>query len=165
MPPPIHSSSDIFLNVQAKRAGRIKGEAAAPGHEDDIEIASWRWGVQASAALGTGQATARRSYSALTVVKHIDAATTSLMAALATNDEIKEAKLVMRRAGEGQVDYFFITLKEARVTQVEHSTGDDGATRETVAFAFRKVDVEYRRQQESGGRGASSVFNDELFRS
>ena len=34
--------------------------------------------------------------------------------ALATNDEIKEAKLTMRKPGSEQVDYFLITLNNAR---------------------------------------------------
>lgn len=156
------SSSDIFLSVQAKRAGRVKGEAAAKGHEDDIEIESWRWAVQASSAIGSGAATARRSYSGLTVVKRIDSASTALLSALTTNDEIKQAVLTMRKAGEGQVDFFMLTLKEARITHLEHSAGDDGSARETVTFTFRKVEVEYRRQQASGGRGASHVFTDEI---
>lgn len=156
------SSSDIFLRVQAKRAGRVKGEAAAPGHEDDIEIESWQWSVQASSALGSGAITGRRSYSGLSVVKRIDSASTALMSALATNDEVKEAVLTMRKSGEGAVDFFLITLKEARVTHVEQSASEDGSVREAVTFAFRKVEVEYRRQQASGGRGASHVFSDEI---
>jgi type VI secretion system secreted protein Hcp len=155
-------SGDTFLSVQAKRAGKIKGESAVPGHEDEIVISSWRWGVQASSSLGATAATARRSYSGLTVVKAIDSASTALLSALATNDEIKQAVLTMRKSGGEAVDYFFITLEEARVTQVEHTSDEHGDTHEEVSFAFRKVEVEYRRQQGSGGRGASHVFNDEI---
>src|SRR5205085_924350 len=95
---------DIFLLVQTKRAGKVKGEASSPGHENEIVVAGWSWGLSAGSALGSGQATARRSYKHLTVFKAIDSASTSLMSALATNDEVKEAKLAMRRAGEEQVD-------------------------------------------------------------
>ena len=156
------SSSDIFLMVQTKRAGKVKGEAVAPGHEGEIDVESWTWTVKTSSALGSTAATGRRSYSGLSIFKRIDSASTALLSALATNDEVKEAKLTMRKAGEGQVDYFLITLKEARVTQVEHATDDSGGTRESVTIAFRKVEVEYRVQQSSGGRGASHVFTDEL---
>lgn len=155
-------ASDIFLSVQTKRAGRVKGEALASGHEDDIQIHSWRWTVQASSAIGSTAATARRSYSGVTVAKSIDCSTTALLSALATNDEVKEAVLTMRKSGEDAVDYFLLTLKEARVTQIEHVVGDDGETHELVTFMFRKVEVDYRRQQASGGRGASYVFNDEI---
>lgn len=157
-----YGSGDIFLSVKTKRAGNVKGESAVPGHVDEIVISSWRWAVQASSSLGATAATGRRSYSGLTVVKAIDSASTALLSALATNDEVKESVLTMRKSGGEAVDYFFIKLKEARVTQIEHSTNEHGETGETVTFAFRKVEVEYRRQEGSGSRGASNVFTDEI---
>jgi len=162
MPPVLPSQADIYLSVQTKRAGKVKGEAVTPGHEDDIVVHGWNWGVAASSALGSSQATGRRSYRGLTVVKHIDAATTALMAALATNDEIKEAKLTMRKSGSEQIDYFLVTLQKARVTAVDHSTDAQGNTLETVTLQFQKVSVEYRPQKSAGGRGASLTFEDEI---
>ena len=156
------AGADIFLSVKTKRAGAIKGESIAADHTDEISVDSWTWGVAASSALGSTQATSRRSYSHLVVCKQIDCASTSLMSVLVTNDEVKEAKLTMRKAGDGAVDYFLLTLKEARVTQIEHAVADDGATDEVVTFAFRKVEVEYRRQDMAGSRGASHVFNDDI---
>lgn len=155
-------SADLFLHLQAKRAGKIKGEGAADDHVGDIELSGWSWGLSASSGLGSTQATSRRSYSALTVRKRIDSATTALMAALATNDEIKEAKLTMRRAGGEQEDFFIVKLNNARITAVQHEADADGGTTETVAIAFTKVEVEYRLQQASGQRGGSTMFSDEL---
>jgi type VI secretion system secreted protein Hcp len=155
-------SSDIFLHVQAKRAGKVKGEAVAPGHEDDIIVTAWHWGVAASSALGATQATARRSYRGLTVIKRIDSATTALMSALVTNDEIKEARLTMRKAGSEQMDYFLVTLGNARVAALDHATDAQGNTQETVTLVFAKVTVEYRPQKSTGGRGGAFVFEDEV---
>ena len=154
--------TDTFLHVQTKRAGKVKGEVATPGHTDDISVAGWHWGLAAGSALGDTQATARRSYTALTVPKRVDAATTPLMSALATNDEVKEAKLTMRRAGGVQEDFFLITLKGARITSLQHDAGADGDVRETLTIAFTDVEVEYRPQRSSGGRGGSTVFTDSL---
>lgn len=156
------SGADAFLHVQTKRAGKVKGEATEPGHADDIRVDGWQWGLTAGSALGSTQATSRRSYSALTVHKQIDSATTALMSALATNDEVKEAKLTMRRAGGEQEDFFIVKLEKARITSVQHTGEADGSTHETVTIAFTKVEVEYRPQKASGGRGGSHVFNDEL---
>jgi len=156
------SGADTFLHVQTKRAGKVKGEATESGHADDIHVVGWQWGLTAGSAVGHTQATSRRSYSALTVYKQIDAATTALMSALATNDEVKEAKLTMRRAGGSQEDFFIVTLQQARITSVQHTGEADGTTRETLTIAFTKVEVEYRPQKTSGGRGGSMVFNDEL---
>jgi type VI secretion system secreted protein Hcp len=163
MPLPAASShSDIFLSVQTKRAGKVKGEAVNPGHEDDIIVKGWHWGVAATSALGSAQATSRRAYKALTIVKQIDAATTALMAALVTNDEVKEAKLTMRKAGSDQIDYFLVTLQKARISSVDHVADEAGNTVETVTLQFNKVAVEYRPQKSAGGRGASMTFEDEI---
>ena len=153
---------DIFLHVQAKRAGKIKGESRSPDHVDDIAVVGWRWGLSVSSSVGMTRETSLRSYTALTVFKGIDSATTPLMSALVTNDEIKEARLTMRRAGGAQEDFFVVTLKDARVASLQHESDADGETRETVAFSFTQVEVEYRGQRASGGRGASSIFNDSL---
>jgi type VI secretion system secreted protein Hcp len=154
--------ADYFLHLQAKRAGKVKGEASAPGHEDDIVCTGWGWGLSASSAIGDTRTTARRSYTALTVHKGVDSATTALMSALATNDEIKEAKLMLRRAGGEQEDFFTITLKGARITSVLHSADSAGNTQETVTIAFTEVEVEYRPQQKSGLRGGTMSFSDVL---
>lgn len=156
------NSSDIFLHVKAKRAGKIKGEATSAPHADDIIVQSWRWGVSAAPAVGSITPAGRRSYSGLTVIKSIDTATTGLMSALATNDEIKEAKLTMRRAGGEQVDYFVISLEGARISALEHSVTAQGDTIESLTLLFQKVEVEYRPQKATGGRGGSFVFNDDI---
>lgn len=165
VPTPLHvpaSGIDAFLQVQTKRAGRIKGESNTAGHIDDIEVVGWHWGLSANSALGSTAATGRRAYTALTIIKRIDAATTPLLAALATNDEVKQAKLALRRSGGSQDDYFTITLTNARVSSLNHNGDANGQTQETLTLAFTKVEVSYTRQQASGMPGATSMFMDEL---
>ena len=152
---------DVFLSMQTKRAGKVKGEASG-SREGEIEVTGWQWGLASGTAVDSAQASARRSYSALTVHKRIDSATTALMSALATNDEVKEAVLTMRRSGGDQQDYFIITLRNARISSLLHACDAAGDTRETVTLAFAKVQVEYRPQQASGLRAGSQVFSDEL---
>jgi type VI secretion system secreted protein Hcp len=153
---------DVFLAITTKRAGKIKGEASPLEHKEEIIVDGYSWGVSAASALGSSQATGRRSYRNLTVVKNIDSATTSLMSVLATNDEVKEAKLAMRKAGGGQRDYFTITLSNARVVSVDIECGADGNAVETIAISFSKVQVDYEVQQSLGGRGAGFSFTDEI---
>lgn len=155
-------TADVFLYVKTKRAGVIKGESQAPAHLDEIVLRGWRWGVNASSAIGHVAATSRRSYTGLTVYKTIDMATTPLMAALATNDEVTEARLSMHRAGGEQELYFSIVLKGARVSGLEHETDATGTTTETVTMMFTKVEVEYRPQKTTGQRSGSFTFTDEL---
>ena len=157
------SGADFYLHVQTKRAGKIKGEATSSGHTDDIIVSGWHWGLRANSALGSVGATERRSYTALTIQKQIDRATTGLMSALVSNDEVKEAKLCLRRAGGAQEDYFTVILKDARISSVEHTTDAVGHCSETVSIAFTKVEVEYRPQLASGLRGGATSFADEIY--
>lgn len=154
--------ADVFLHVQAKRAGKIKGESSARDHVDDIVVLGWTWGVSAAAAIGSTSATSRRLYNPLVVSKGIDTASTGLLNALATNDELREAKLSMRKGGDGQTDYFSITLKKARLVGVALVVDADGSTVETVQIAFNEVEVEYRAQKDSGTRGAAYTFSDQI---
>jgi len=158
----VGASSDIFLHVQAKRAGKVKGESRTAGHEDDIEVRGWGWGAQAGSAIGSTAATARRSYKQLVVIKGVDSASTGLLSALATNDEIREAKLVMRKAGGEVLDYYCMTLGGARVVNIDIDVDAQGRPSERVVFSFTKIDIEYKRQEAEGASGGSFSFNDEV---
>lgn len=160
--PPGAALSDVFLHVVTRRAGAVKGESTTPGHEDDIAVQAWSWGVAASSAIGSTAATARRAYRPLVVFKGVDAASTALMSALATNDEVREATLTMRKAGGEAVDYFRMTLSNARVVDVDLDVPPAGLPRERVTIAFTDIEVEYTRQQDGGGGGAASTFSDEV---
>ena len=157
-----HARADAFLDIQAQRSGKIKGEAISPGQVDNIVVNAWHWGLKASFALGTTEATGRRSYTALTIHKNVDRATTGLMAALARNDAIKSASLILRRAGGIQEPFLIISVKEARVVAVEHAAGDDGVIDETLSLVFTKVAVEYWQQLSSGLGSGAIVFEDEM---
>lgn len=165
MPPAIPSKDgavDVFLSVQTKRAGKLKGESHAVEHKEEIVVQGWSWGMSASSALGSAQATGRRTYKNLVVTKRIDSSSTSLMSVLATNDEVKEAKLSMRKAGEGQRDYFIIKLSNARVSSLDIECGENGDAIERITFAFNKIEVNYELQQASGQRGGGTTFQDEI---
>jgi len=160
-PAPV-SGADAYLSVRTKRAGELKGEVSAKGHENSIEVHGFEFGVAASSAIGSGQATARRQYKHLVVMKRLDSSSTSLLSALSTNDEVKELKLALRKPGDGQEDFFTITLAGARVVGVDLDFDAGGDAVERASFAFTKIDVEYRVQGANGILGAASTFTDEL---
>src|SRR5436305_899597 len=140
----VASGSDIFLAVQAKRAGKIKGEASAEGHADDIDVRSIDWGVTSPTAVGSAQATGRRQYKHLVVVKGIDSASTGLLSALVSNDEIKEAKLTLRKAGGEALEYWVMKISQARVIGVDLVVDEHGEPTERVTFAYGRVEIEYK---------------------
>lgn len=151
---------DAFLHLSTTSAGHVKGESSIPGHEDDIEIQGWSLGVDASSAQGT-QARTRRAYTHLQLVKAVDCSSTALLNALRSNAAV-EARLTMRKAGQGQHDYFKIELRDAGVVSVHLSSGGSGAVVENLALAFRRISFEYVPQRETGQRGGASMFDDEI---
>jgi type VI secretion system secreted protein Hcp len=155
-------SADIFLTLSTKRAGAVKGESGAAGHVDAIVVDAWNWGVSSSSAIGSSRASARRAYKNLVIRKQLDRASTSLMSALASNDEVKELKLAMRKAGGEQHDFLTITLNNARITAIDIDCDATGKAVEQVSFSFNKVQVDYEMQASSGQRAAASSFNDEI---
>jgi len=156
------SVADVFLHVVTKRAGKVKGEGTTEGHIDDIVVQTWGWGVTANTAIGSTQATGRRSYRHLVVTKGIDSASTGLLSALVSNDEVKEATLTMRKAGGEALDYFRMMLSNARIVNVELAVQPGGTALEHVTIAFTKVEIEYKRQEQAGLGAGSSTFSDEL---
>jgi len=155
-------SADMYLDLTLKRAGKVKGEAAAVGHQDDIIVIGFGWGVGAAGDAVAGLATGRRSYRQLLITKRLDSASTALMSAVATNDEVRSAVLSLRKAGGEPQDFFSITLEKARVASYDVEAEDDGSTIEKVALSFQKVAIEYRPQSASGQLGASHSFTDDL---
>ena len=156
------SSADLFLHVQTARGGKVKGEGTTEGHEDDIALRGWSWGVAAGSAIGSTVATARRSFKQLVVYKDIDSASTMLMNALVTNDEVSEAVLGMRKAGGEPLDYFRMTLNGARVVSLDIEVDSQGQPTERVGIAFTKIEIEYKRQDSSGQSGGAYMFIDEV---
>ena len=153
---------DIFLHVKTKRGGKIKGESVTQGHEDDIEVYGWTWGVHSGSAIGSTDATARRSYKPLVVTKLADSASIGLVSALATNDEVREGVLSMRKAGGDVLDYYKLSISGARVVDIAMDVDSAGRPIERVTFAYTKIDIEYKKQQSSGGSGGSFTFSDQV---
>jgi type VI secretion system secreted protein Hcp len=160
--PEQQAASDVFLLVQAKRAGKVRGEVTTAGHTGEIQLLGWNWGVSANTAIGSTERTARRVYRQLVVTKRIDSASTALLSALATNDEIKEAVLTMRKAGGEALDYFTMTLNAGRVVAVDIEVGDDSRPVERVSIAFTKIGIAYQPQESAGLGSGTFSFDDEV---
>lgn len=154
--------AEMYLGLALQGAGKAKGECQAPGHEGDIQVLGWAWGAAADMAVGGSAANARRSYASLQVFKALDTATTVLLTALKKNDEVREARLVLRKPGGEQVDFFELRLKKARVARIDYEPHPSGTVIEKVSFTFAQVEVEYWPQGSGGAAGPSHSFEDEL---
>ncbi len=148
---------DAYLYVHGQK-GAVKGESTAEGHEDQIIVNGWSWGIKSTHAVAAARVRGQASMTSMTIKKLIDRASTALMNMASQNDLVKEARLSLRRPGDGQETYFLITLTDARIEAVSHDVGADGHPIETVVIVFRKAQAEYWPQKGTGLRAGSTSF-------
>lgn len=155
------AKADIFLLVEGKQTGVIKGESNVPEHPEEIEISEWSWGMTGSSALGGAGANIRTALNELRLGKSVDRATTQLMSVMRNNEVIKKAVLSVRKAGTvPPIDYMTITIQGGRLTS--HTVGtlapDSPTLVESFAIAFTDIEVTYTPQAGSGTKTAQLTF-------
>jgi type VI secretion system secreted protein Hcp len=141
---------DMFFTIDS-----IKGESSDGTYKESIDVLAWSWGLtqSASAHQGSGGGSGKVSVHDLSFTKYIDKATSDLMSACASGKHLKDAKLVVRKAGgDAPLDYLKVTLEDVIVASVSTggSGGEDRLT-ENVVLNFGKFTVEYNPQDNKGG--------------
>jgi type VI secretion system secreted protein Hcp len=147
-------AGDMFLSVNGARHGQISGEAHDEKHKNEVEVLGWSWGMQGKASLGGGGATGKATMRELRIIKRVDKASTALMAALRTNEAIKQAVLTVRKSGKLPLEYFKIKIE----------AGDESSSStllEKVTFSFNKISIEYTPQGPDGNALGSTSFEDQ----
>ncbi len=157
-------AGDMFLSVNGARHGQINGEAHDDKHKNEIEVLAWSWGMQGKAALGGGGATGKATMRELRITKRVDKSSTALMAAVRSNEAIKEALLTVRKVGKTPLEYFKIKIEDGRVMSIDIEAGDAANSPvllEKVTFSFNKISIEYTPQGADGHALGSTSFEDQ----
>lgn len=150
---------DMFINM----GGTIKGESIdkEQGPKGDIDVLAWSWGMSQSGTthMGGGGGSGKASFQDLSFTKYVDSATNALMTALAKGTHIDKVELMVRKAGEGQKKYIFITMEQVLVTSLSTggSGGEDRLT-ENVTLNFAKVNFAYTPQNAKGTVAGDKTF-------
>ncbi|MFO1330016.1 MAG: type VI secretion system tube protein Hcp [Rubrivivax sp.] len=155
------SKADMFLRLEGKSTGLIKGESNVAEHPDEIEINEWSWGMSGSSALGGSGASVKSALKEIRFGKGCDRSSTQLMSVLRNNEVIKKAVLSVRKAGVSPpVEYLQITLVNGRITSLDLGSVAPGnpTLAETFTMAFEEITVAYAPQESSGGKGAKLEF-------
>jgi len=157
-------AGDMFLSVNGARHGQITGEAHDEKHKNEVEVLAWSWGMQGKPSLGGGGATGKATMRELRITKHVDKASTALMAALRTNEAIKEAVLTVRKSGKTALEYLKIKIEDGRVVALDIEAGDAANSPtlvEKVSFSFNKITIDYTPQGPDGNPLGSTSFQDQ----
>lgn len=157
------SKKDMFLKLDSKRGGAVKGESEDPAHPAEIVVQDFSWGMTSAVSTGFSGKESKPAQLELRIVKFVDSASTGLMSVMKTNDEVKKAVLSVRKAGGKQEDYFSITIQGGRITSLDVSSeGDSPMLTERLSLTFNKIEVQYKSQSATGGLKGASTFQDEV---
>ncbi len=156
------AKGDMFLLVEGKMTGVIKGESVDSARAGEIDITGWSWGMESQAAMPGAGSGLKTSLSQLRISKLVDRASTALMTVMRTNEVIKRAVLTVRKAGKVPIDYFTLTIRDGRIAS--HEVGSSGGPElvEQLSIAFEKIEVEYFEQDEKGAKKGGMSFAAEV---
>lgn len=139
----------------------IDGEAQEQGRGGHIDVIGWNWGMAWNAGLFQGSNKGGADVRNLTFEHYVDAATPPLMSMCLGGKVIPKVVLKQyKAAGSSELQYFTITLQDARITGIENSLGGpEVQPTERVTLAFRVVTVEHATQGEKGSGKNTKTFN------
>lgn len=148
----------MSIQTHLKIAG-IDGESTHKGHENEIELSWWNWGIENAAKPGSGGGggAGKATAHALAFTHRYDRASPLLAKACAQGKRLTTVTLSARKAGKGQQDFLTITLSNVLVTSVSVS-GDDDEIGESVSLSYEKIQVTYKPQDAKGGLGPGVGF-------
>jgi type VI secretion system secreted protein Hcp len=145
-------------NIHLKLEG-VEGESVQKGHEKDMEIDSWSWGVSNAANLsGGGSGSGKAQFSAIHISKSYDKSTSVMAKKCATGNHFATASISQRKGGGDQLEFFVITLKEAFIESISLNAGPDGSISEQVSIAYKDIEMSYKPQDGRGGLGGAVKF-------
>ena len=147
---------DMFIKLDG-----VKGEAKDDKHKDEIDVLAWSWGLSQSGTFhaGGGGGAGKANFQDISFTKYVDASSATLMLFCANGHHVKEADLIVRKAGDKPLEYIKIHMEPVLVTSVSTggSGGEDRLT-ENITLNFGKVKVEYIGQKPDGSGEPAKTF-------
>lgn len=134
------ASADYFLKIDT-----IEGESTAEGHEREIDVLSFSWGV--THTNGTGGVGELQE---CTISKSVDKASPKLMLACASGQHIPEAVLTCRKAGS-QTDYYKVTFTDLLISSYQTGgSSSDVVPTDQISFNYGSIKFEYQPTDAEG---------------
>jgi type VI secretion system secreted protein Hcp len=141
-------ASNWFLALEG-----ITGDSTAEGHENELQVGSWSWGLSNERTPTTGSATARPVLEALVVEVSSDPGALQLVRFCAFGRQAATGTLTGVRAGGQPFTYLRYQMQRIAVTSVHEDTRDDGSLRHSVTLEFRGLKATFIPQNSDGTPG------------
>jgi len=156
------ATTDYHLIIES-----IRGETKRPTGDDGMDILRFELAADVVRDGMTGQAQGRRRYTDMKFHKILDKASPTIMQMLAQNAKIRKATLTCRKTGGHALEYYKIVLSDAYIASYKVVGADfkdefGAIPREEFTINYRKIDVEYTKQNDKGGADGTVNFSDSL---
>ncbi len=139
---------DMFLKLDG-----IDGESLDDTYAKYIDVISWNWGASQSGSvhMGGGAGSGKASFQDLSITKYVDASSHKLWKSVSIGAHIKEAKLIVRKAGEKPLDYIVLTMTNCLITSINAGgSGGEDRLMENITINFEEYEFAYTPQKEDG---------------
>ena len=138
----------------------VEGESTHTDHKGEIEVLSWSWGVSNNSgfAAGGGSGRGKAQPQDFHFTHHYDKASPVLAKKCAQGVHFPTVVITARKSGEGQKDFFKITMKEVFISSVSNSASSGGDMSESVSFTYGEMETSYKAQDAKGALGGEVKF-------
>ncbi len=160
----VHGAFDAFLKIEG-----VEGESTRDGHEGEIEILSFSWGVSNPNAIdtisGTGGGGGKVNVQDFKIGKRIDKSSPQLFRSAVVADHFLDddddgdgvpTRLMMTYTPDGSdasVEVLSMELNNLVISELHaewRKSGGDDSPMETVSFTFGQVRVNYSEMNADG---------------
>lgn len=145
---------DVFLDIDG-----IPGESMDAKYKDKIAVRSFSFGVSQAGSFqhNSGGGAGKADFSVFRFMKHTDSASHLLFLHCATGTHIKQATLMVRKAGGEQRDFLKVLMTDVLVQSYSTSGdphGPDHQPLEDVTLGFSTIKYSYAKQKQDGSMEA-----------
>ncbi len=140
---------DAFLKLEG-----VEGESTDKTHSGEIDLLSFSLGASnpVGSPGGSGMGAGKVSISSFNIMKKMDAASPGMFTSCCSGKHYPKAIVTLRKAGGTALEYLVYTFEKVFVESVQWSgsSGGDDVPMESVSFAFGKISIIYKTQDDKG---------------
>ncbi len=138
----------------------VEGESDHKDHPGEIDILSWSWSISNASSVGTskGSGVGKGVPGDFTFIHTYDKAAPVIAKNCASGKHFEEAIVTVRKAGEGQLDFLKVTMKQVFITHANVSASTGGEISHSVSLSYGDIEFAYKPQDDKGQLGGEVKF-------
>ncbi|MBI3139525.1 MAG: type VI secretion system tube protein Hcp [Sphingobacteriales bacterium] len=115
----------ITISVEGTKQGKFKGESQKGKFADKSELAGYLLEITSPRDVASGQASGRRTFQPVLLLKATGASSPQFLQALSTNELLKKVVIDFYRPDPSgmEINYFTVTLENASISGYKQFTG------------------------------------------